>query len=80
MWSPFAQDSDYFEPSNKPFMINYIVEDIDGLLEQLRAAGVGVDEKRDDQPYGRFALIKDPEGTKIELWEPPTPASEKSNP
>ena len=50
-------------------MINYIVEDLDGVLEQLRAEGVWIDQKREDHEYGRFAWIRDPEGTRIELWE-----------
>ena len=69
-WGPFPIDTDYFDPTNKPFMINYIVEDLDGLLDQLAAAGVWVDERREEYEYGRFAWIQDPEGTRIELWEP----------
>jgi predicted enzyme related to lactoylglutathione lyase len=56
-------------------MINYIVNDLDALLAKLEAAGVRIDPKRDDADYGRFAWIFDPEGNKIELWEPAKAAS-----
>jgi predicted enzyme related to lactoylglutathione lyase len=52
-------------------MLNYRVDNLDALLEQLRAAGVWVDERRENSEYGRFAWIMDPEGNRIELWEPP---------
>jgi predicted enzyme related to lactoylglutathione lyase len=52
-------------------MINYRVDDLDALLETLRAEGVEIDPKREDQGYGRFDRIMDPEGNRIELWEPP---------
>ena len=55
-------------------MINYRVEDLDGLLKKLGEEGVWIDPKREDADYGRFAWIKDPEGNRIELWEPPKPA------
>jgi predicted enzyme related to lactoylglutathione lyase len=70
MWSIFKQDSKYFDPSRSPFMLNYRVENMDALLEALRAEGVQI-EKREDADYGRFAWIMDPEGNRIELWEPP---------
>ncbi len=54
-----------------PFVLNYRVDDLDGLLVALRAEGVAIDPKREDHDYGRFAWITDPEGNKIELWEPP---------
>ena len=71
VWSLFRKQSDYFSPSLSPFMINYRVDDLDGLLEALKADGVEVDPKREDSEYGRFAWIADPEGNRIELWEPP---------
>ena len=71
VWALFKSDTKYFAPSNAPFMVNYRVEDLDGLLERLRAAGVSVDEHRGDYEYGRFAWVMDPEGNRIELWEPP---------
>jgi predicted enzyme related to lactoylglutathione lyase len=71
VWSLFPTDTKYFEPSRSPFMINYRVDDLDALLEALRAEGVEVDPHREDYDYGRFAWIMDPEGNRIELWEPP---------
>ena len=71
VWAPFAKDTSYFAPSGASFMINYIVDDLDAVLEALRAEGVTVDEKREDAPYGRFGWAMDPEGNRIELWEPP---------
>lgn len=71
IWSVFPASTKYFAPSSAPFMINYIVENLDALLEKLKAEGVSIDPKRDDHEYGRFAWIYDPDGNKIELWEPP---------
>ncbi len=73
IWSPFPQDTTYFEPTTAPFMINYIVDDLDGLLAQLRAKGVQVDEKVEDYDYGRFGWAVDPEGNRFELWQPKHP-------
>jgi len=70
-WSPFAADTDYFNPSKQPFMINYRVHDLDALLAQLRSEGVEVDEKAEKSEFGYFGWIMDPEGNRIELWEPP---------
>ncbi len=70
VWSPFAADTKYFEPSKQPFMVNFRVRKLDELLEQLRAAGVEVDDEIEDFDYGRFAWVMDPEGNRIELWEP----------
>ena len=67
----FKPDTKYFQPSTKPFMLNFRVEDLDGLLEKLRGEGVWIDPNRRDYDYGRFAWITDPEGNRIELWEPP---------
>jgi predicted enzyme related to lactoylglutathione lyase len=71
VWSLFPKDTKYFEPAQASFMINYRVDDLDALLERLRAAGVQIDERRENSEYGRFAWIMDPEGNRIELWEPP---------
>ncbi len=73
IWSAFPHDTRYFDPSSAPFMINYRVADLDWLLAQLRAEGVTIDPKIDESEYGRFAWIMDPEGNRIELWEPPAP-------
>ena len=70
VWSLFARDSNYFAPSEAPFMINYRVDNLDELLGQLRAAGVSVDERVADLEFGRFGWIMDPDGNRIELWEP----------
>ena len=69
-WSPFAQDTKYFEPSQKPFMINYRVEGLEQLVEEMRAAGVTICDDIETYDYGKFVHIMDPEGNKIELWEP----------
>ena len=70
VWSAFSADTRYFDPSPSPFMINFRVKDLDALLAQLAAEGVKIDPKREDYGYGRFAWIYDPEGNKIELWQP----------
>ncbi len=70
IWSPFADKTDYFSPGDKPFMFNYRVENLEKLLETLRAEGVQVIDKVEEYEYGKFGWIVDPEGTKIELWEP----------
>jgi predicted enzyme related to lactoylglutathione lyase len=67
----FPKDTTYFGPGPAGFMINFRVDDLDGLLETLRAEGVEIDPKREDYDYGRFAWITDPEGNRIELWQPP---------
>jgi catechol 2,3-dioxygenase-like lactoylglutathione lyase family enzyme len=71
VWSAFPSNTDYFAPSQATFMVNYIVDDIDALLERLQEEGVKIDPKRMNEPYGRFAWIYDSDGNKIELWEPP---------
>ncbi len=69
-WSPFKASSKYFEPSTKPFMFNYRVENLAELIEALRSEGVEIVGKMEETPYGKFAWIMDPEGNKVELWEP----------
>lgn len=71
VWSLFKADSAYFAPSEKPFMINFRVDDLHALLAQLRAEGCAVDEKVEESEFGRFGWVMDPEGNKLELWEPP---------
>jgi len=66
----FPRDTTYFQPGRADFMINFRVDDLDGLLAALRAEGVEVDPRREDFDYGRFAWIMDPEGNRIELWQP----------
>ena len=70
VWSPFEENTDYFDPSDRDFMINYRVENLDELLKELRAAGVEIVGEIETYEYGKFAHILDPEGNKIELWEP----------
>ena len=70
VFSFFKQDSDYFSPGTSPFMVNFRVKDLHGLLDILRKEGVWVDEKVEDYEYGKFGWIMDPDGNKIELWEP----------
>ena len=67
-WSPFAADSDYFAPSTAPVMLNFVVDDLDGVLARVRAEGVEVLGTQDES-YGRFAWIRDPDGLKLELWQ-----------
>jgi predicted enzyme related to lactoylglutathione lyase len=69
-WSPFAEDTKYFKPSEKEFMINYRVENIEALVEDLKAQGVKVVDEIESYEYGKFVHLMDPEGNKIELWEP----------
>ena len=69
-WSPFAKDSNYFEPSKKDFMFNYRVENLVELLAALKEEGVTVIDKVEEYEYGKFGWIVDLDGNKIELWEP----------
>jgi predicted enzyme related to lactoylglutathione lyase len=69
-WSAFPTDTSYFGDGPQQAMINYRVDDLDALLATLSAAGVWIDPKRDDQPYGSFAWIKDCDGNRLELWQP----------
>lgn len=69
-WSPFKEDTDHYAPSTLPFMINYRVHDLRNLIEVLRDEGVKVVGGIDEYEYGKFAWIMDPEGRKLELWEP----------
>jgi predicted enzyme related to lactoylglutathione lyase len=78
VWSLFPSDTKYFDPSSAPFMINYRVENLANLLEALRSEGVEVDESTEQPEYGRFGWIMDPEGNRIELWEPNVPATKET--
>src|SRR4051812_33801350 len=71
VWTLFPKDTTHFAPSSAPFMLNYRVKNLDAMLAQLRAAGAKVDEKVDSSEYGKFGWAMDPEGNRIELWEPP---------
>ena len=71
VWSPFPDDTDYFAPSTKGFMVNFRVRDLDAMLAQLRASGCDVDDKVEASEFGKFGWVMDPEGNRVELWEPP---------
>ena len=69
VWAPFKHDTDYFAPE-KSFMFNLVVDDLDGALAQVKEGGAEVVEKVEEMEYGRFGWFFDPEGNKVELWEP----------
>lgn len=69
-WSPFKNGSEYFAPSKKDFMINYRVQNIEGLVKKLKESGVTVVDSIETFEYGKFVHIMDDDGNKIELWEP----------
>ncbi len=77
LWSPFAASTKYFEPSNRDFMINLMVDDLDGALAQVRAAGGHTMPDVERSEYGDFGWFVDPEGNKVELWQPPVPVAGK---
>lgn len=70
VWSPFPVDTAYFAPSEQAFMINLVVDDLDGALEQVREGGAELVGDVEVYEYGRFGWFVDPEGNKVELWEP----------
>ena len=70
MWAVFPAKTKYFDPTVAPFMIDYRVKDLDGVLARLRKAGARVDDKIDSEENGRFGWAVDPEGNRFELWEP----------
>jgi predicted enzyme related to lactoylglutathione lyase len=71
IWSISAMDSSTYAPSSAPFMINYRVADVDALLAALREEGCNVVGDSEDSEYGKFGWVLDPEGNKVELWQPP---------
>lgn len=70
VFAHFPENTKYFGDGGQQFMVNFRVDNMDQLLAQLAEAGVRIDPKREDHEYGRFAWIWDPEGNRIELWEP----------
>ena len=74
VFAHFPSDTAYFGAGPQQAMVNLRVDNLDEMLAQLGAAGVAVDPKREDYPYGRFAWVIDPEGNRVELWEPPKEA------
>jgi catechol 2,3-dioxygenase-like lactoylglutathione lyase family enzyme len=75
IWAPFKADSDYFKPSEADYMLNLMVDDFDGMLGQLKAEGVALEGEPMIESYGKFAWVMDPDGRKIELWQPVEPSS-----
>ena len=71
VWSIGSDEGDYYAPSKAAFMVNYRVADLERLLETLRSEGCNVLEKTDDSEFGKFGWVMDPEGNKVELWQPP---------
>ncbi|HUI65549.1 MAG TPA: VOC family protein [Bacteroidota bacterium] len=71
VWGIFPATTEYMNPGTATFMINYRVKDLDAILEQLRRMGANVLDAREESEQGRFGWVIDPEGNKIELWEPP---------
>jgi len=76
-WSPFGEKTKYFEPSTKDFMINYRVENLEALVDELKKEDVAIADKIETVEYGKFVHIIDVEGNKVELWEPNDIAYEK---
>ena len=71
IWSPFLSDTTHFVPSPSIFMVNFRVAELDALLAALRAEGCNVEDRVQDSEYGKFGWVIDPEGNKVELWQPP---------
>ena len=71
IWNPFAADTTYFGPGPSSFMVNFRVHDLHALLAALRDEGCAVDDKVEESEYGKFGWVTDPEGNRVELWEPP---------
>jgi len=71
IWSVFEATSTYFAPSEATFMVNYRVEDLEAVLAALRAEGCDVDDKTEESGFGKFGWVMDPDGNRVELWEPP---------
>lgn len=80
VWSPFAATTDYFKPSDREFMLNFRVDDLDATLAALRAEGCNVLDRGEDGEQGRFGYVIDPEGTLIELWQPAPALSAENGP
>ena len=76
VFSFFPRNTEYFGSSGQQAMLNLRVDDMDAVLEKLRTSGATIDPKREDHEYGRFAWFSDPEGNRVELWQPPPPEAE----
>ena len=79
VWSTFKEDTNYFDPGKKDFMFNYRVENLEALLKVLEEEGVTIVGEMEVYEYGKFGWVMDPEGNKIELWEPIDPVFDKTN-
>ncbi|MHA2602711.1 MAG: VOC family protein [Candidatus Thorarchaeota archaeon SMTZ1-83] len=77
LWGPFPSDTKYFGSTKQPLMINFVVDDLDLILKQLKSKGVEVDDRIEEHSEGRFGWFIDSEGNRTELWEPPTTVSKK---
>ena len=72
VWGPFKGDTTYFDPSDKAYMFNLVVDDLDGALQQVSEAGAEIVGKIEEYDFGRFGWFIDPDGNKVEFWEPQT--------
>ena len=79
VWAPFPKNTKYFQPSKKQYMFNYRVENLKALLKQLKKEGVTVVGTIEEYDYGKFGWIVDPDGKKVELWEPIDEVFRKAN-
>lgn len=70
VWAPFKDDTDYFDPSDRQFMFNLVVDDLDEALSQVQQGGAELVGEIEEYEYGRFGWFMDPEGNKVELWQP----------
>lgn len=71
VWGPFMESTDYFDPSDKPYRLNLMVDDLEGALAQVKAGGGKIVGEIQEYEYGRFGWFIDPDGNKVELWVPP---------
>ena len=71
VWSPFPADTKYFAPAEQSFMMNLVVDDLDGVLAQVSEGGAEIVGEIEESDFGRFGWFLDPEGSKVELWQPP---------
>lgn len=74
VFAPFQEDTDYFGPKTNQFMVNFRVDDLEGMITALEAAGIDITHRENMDGIGSFAHLFDPEGNKLELWEPATPS------
>lgn len=79
VWSAFASDTEYFGKASQSFMVNLIVDDLDLALANVKASGAKVLPEREDHDYGRFGWVVDPDGNRLELWEPPATMPENDS-